>query len=237
MNRSRLTDLTIGALGMLLLIVLALVVLWWAVSTPAGEGGADRSGTRPAEDREVSSSDGPPPDLADDEVWLGGVDVVAGTVVLPDSTLRDVEAVGHGVRSGGAGLVVDSLEVEATVPFADVAAELGGDSVVRPAEDGQAAVVRTVEVLGRETTVVATGTVDVVDGLLVVEPTSIDLGGPDLVSRAVAAVVRRFVTIEHQVEGLPENLLLQEVTVQDDGFRADLAGEGVVLAGETDDAP
>lgn len=230
MNRSRATDLAIGALGMLLLIVLALVVLWWAVSTPAVDR-ADRTGPTSADDRQAASTDGPPADLADDEIWLGGVDVVAGTVVLPDSTLHDVEAVGHGVRSGEEGLVVDSLEVQATVPFADVAADLGGDSVVRPADDGQAAVVRTVEVLGRDATVVATGTVEVVGGLLVVEPTSIDLGGPDLLSRTVAAVVRRFVTIEHPIEGLPENLVLQDVTVQDDGFRADLSGRDVVLAG------
>ena len=212
MNRSRATDLAIGALGMLLLIVLALVVLWWAVSTPAVDS-ADRTGPTSADDRQAASTDGPPAD-----------DPARGRS-------RDVEAVAHGVRSGEEGLVADSLEVQATVPFADVATDLGGDSVVRPAEDGQAAIVRTVEVLGRDATVVATGTVEVVGGLLVVEPTSIDLGGPDLLSRTVAAVVRRFVTIEHPIEGLPENLVLQDVTVQDDGFRADLSGRDVVLAG------
>lgn len=213
---------------MLLLLVLLLGVLWWVVSTPAG-GSTDPPGTSPVRDGGRSTTDRPPADLADEEVWLADVDIAAGTVVLPDSTLRDVQAVGHGVRSGGAGLVVAGLDVQATVPFADVAAELGGDSVVRPAEDGQASVVRTVEVLGRETTVVATGTVEVVGGLLVVEPRSIDLGGPDVLSRAVAAVVRRFVTIEHPIQGLPENLVLREVDVQDDGFRADLSGEDVVL--------
>ena len=44
-------------------------------------------------------------------------------------------------------------------------------------------------------------------------------------------MVRRFATIEHPIEGLPENLVLQDVTVQDDGFRADLSGRDVVLAG------
>lgn len=229
MTRSRATDIATGALGMLLLIVLALGVLWWVVTTPAGEQAGTPTTPVAREDSGTPGQD-PPTDLADEEVWLADVDITAGTVVLPDSTLRDVQAVGRGVRSGGEGLVVDSLEVRATVPFADVASELGGDSVVRPADDGQASVVRTVEVLGRELTAVATGTVEVVDGLLVVEPRSIDIGGPDVLSRAVAAVVRRFVTIEHPIDGLPENLVLRDVEVQDDGFRADLRGQDVVLA-------
>lgn len=73
-------------------------------------------------------------------------------------------------------------------------------------------------------------TVQVRDGLLVVEPRSVDLGGPDVLSEAIAAAARQFVTIEHPIEGLPENLILQDVTVQDDGFRAELAGRDVVLA-------
>ena len=64
---------------------------------------------------------------------------------------------------------------------------------------------------------------------LVVEPQSIDLGGPGVLSRATASVVRRFVTIEHAIEGLPEGLVLLEVDVRDDGFRADLEGDDVVL--------
>ncbi len=165
-----------------------------------------------------------------DEVWLGDVDVRADIVVLPDSSLLEVEARGHGARSGPDGVVVERLEVRATVPFADVASQLGGDSRVGPGPDGQATIGRTVEVLGRQIDVVATGTVEVEDGLLVVEPRSIDLGGPDVLSRAVARAVRKFVTIEHPIEGLPPNLILQDVTVQEDGFRADLTGQDVVLA-------
>jgi stage V sporulation protein SpoVS len=90
-------------------------------------------------------------------------------------------------------------------------------------------VVRTVEVLGRELRVVATGTVEARDGRIVVEPRSIDIGGPELVSGAIAAVVRQFVTIEQQVEGLPAGLVLQDVSVQADGFRAHLTGNDVAL--------
>jgi hypothetical protein len=89
--------------------------------------------------------------------------------------------------------------------------------------------VRTVELVGRELRVVATGTVEVEDGRLVVEPRNIDLGGPDFIGDAIAAVVRGLVTIEHDIEGLPEGLTLQDVTVREDGFRAGLAGQDVRL--------
>jgi hypothetical protein len=89
--------------------------------------------------------------------------------------------------------------------------------------------VRTVEALGRELRVIATGTVEVEAGRLVVEPHSIDFGGPDFLSDAIADVVRGLVTIEHDIEGLPDGLVLHGVAVQDDGFRAHLRGEDVKL--------
>ena len=74
------------------------------------------------------------------------------------------------------------------------------------------------------------GTVEVVAGRLVVEPTSIDIGGPAFLADLLASIVREFVTIEHEIEGLPEGLVLQSVRVQDDGFRAHLEGSDVVIA-------
>lgn len=228
MTRSRAWDWLIGAVGMLLVLGVVLAGLWWAVTDRAGSG--DSTGGGPPSGRSSAPAAAPPPaDLTAEEVWLADMDLDAGTLVLPDSTLQDVQATGQGVRSGPDGLVADWLAVEATVPFQDIAVELGGDTEVRAAEGDQAEVVRTVEVLGRELTVVATGTVEVEDGLLVVEPRSIDLGGPDFLSRATAALVRRLVTIEHAIEGLPEGLVLLDVDVQDDGFRADLEGDDVVL--------
>ena len=228
MIRLRAADWVIGALGMLLLLIIAAVVLWWVVSDPV-TGSSEAPSPTP-----VTGGTSPsvaPSDLGKDEIWLGDVDVRADIVVLPDSSLLEVEARGNGARSGPNGVVVDRLEVRATVPFADVAAQLGSDSRVGPGPDGQATIERTVEVLGRQIDVVATGTVEVEDGLLVVEPRSIDLGGPDVLSRAVAGAVRKFVTIEHPIEvGLPPNLVLKDVKVQEDGFRADLTGQDVVLA-------
>ncbi|MCC2592136.1 DUF2993 domain-containing protein [Tessaracoccus sp. OS52] len=224
---ARVVDWLIGALGMLFLLAIGVVVLWWVVSDPVAEPGGEPSATPTPT---ASASATAPADLAADEVWLGAMELQSAVVVLSGSTLTDVEAWGDGVRSGPQRLVVEQLEVRATVPFDTVAAELGGDSRVRAAEGGQAAVHRTVDVLGRQIAVVATGTVEVRDGLIVVEPRSIDLGGPDFLSDAIAALVREFVTIEQPVEGLPPNLVLRDVEVDQDGFRVLLTGQDVVLS-------
>jgi hypothetical protein len=93
----------------------------------------------------------------------------------------------------------------------------------------RAQVVRTMVVAGRQLRVVATGDVTVDAGRLVVEPRAIDVGGPPVLARRIADVARRLVTIEQDVEGLPQGLVLQRVTVQDDGFRAHLEGRDVRL--------
>ncbi len=228
MGWTRAKDWLIGALGMLLVLAVAVVILWWTVSGPAGESEAGAAPSPTADSERLPEAE-PPADLREDEVWLADLELDAGTVVTAGSTLRDVRAVGQGIVAGPDGLVATRLTVDATVPFDVVADELGGGTVVRAADDGQAMVVRTVEALGRELGVTATGTVEVEAGRLVMEPRSIDIGGPDFLSDGIAAVVRRFVTIEHDIEGLPEGLVLQDVAVQGDGFRANLRGEDVTL--------
>lgn len=228
MEWTRVRDWLIGALGMLVILGVTVGVLWWMVSSPVDAGAESAPSSRP--DSRVEGRPGPPAGLAEDEVWLADLELDAGTVVAGGSTLRDVRAVGQGVVTGPGGLVADRLTVDATVPFDDVAAELGGGAVVRPADDGQVTVERSVEALGRDLPVTATGTVDVEGGRLVMEPRSIDLGGPGFLSDGIAALVRRFVTIEHEIDGLPEGLVLRDVAVRDDGFRATLTGEDVALA-------
>lgn len=226
MEWARAKDWLIGALGMILVLGVMVGILWWAVSEPAdGRGaGPEPSPIGPERPPGIEA----PADLREDEVWLADLTLDAGTVVTPDSLLRDVRAVGQDVVTGPDGLVAARLVVDATVPFEVVADGFENGAVIR-ADDGQAVLTRTVETLGRELRVVATGTVEVEDGRLVVEPRSIDIGGPDLLSDGVAAAVRRFVTIEHEIEGLPEGLVLQDVIVQGDGFRANLRGEDVRL--------
>lgn len=228
MEWTRAKDWLIGALGMVLVLAIALGIFWWVVSEPAGTAGASGTEHSPAAERPMDTV--PPADLGTDQVWFADLDLDAGTVVTSGTTLRDVHAVGQSVVTDQGGLVAERLTVDATVPFDVVAEELGGGSVVSAADDGQAQVVRSVEVLGRELRVVAVGAVEVQDGRLVVDPRSIDVGGPAFLSEGIAAVVRGFVTIEHEVEGLPDGLVMQDVTVQDDGFRVELQGEDVPLA-------
>ena len=229
MKWTRVKDWLIGAAGMVLVLVVIAAVLWWAVSAPAGGGQAASVPSTPVEAGR-SLAEQPPAYLREDEVWLADLGLDAGTVVTAGSTLRDVRAVGQDVVTGPDGVVAGRLAVDATVPFDVVARKVGNGSEVRSADGGQATVVRTVHALGRELRVTATGTVEAKGGKLVVEPRSIDLGGPDFLSDATAAVVRTFVTIEHEIEGLPEGLVLQDVAVHADGFRANLRGEDIKLA-------
>lgn len=228
MKWTRVKDWLIGAAGMILVLVVVAAVLWWAVSDPVG-GGEAVPVPSPTAGADSPPAPQPPADLRADEAWLADVALDAGTVVAGGSMLRDVRAVGQDVVTSPDGLVAGRLAVDATVPFNVVASKLGNGTEVRSADGGQAMVVRTVSALGRELRVIATGTVEVQGGKLIVQPRSIDIGGPDFLSDATAAVVRRLVTIEHNIEGLPEGLVLQDVAVQGDGFRANLRGEDITL--------
>ena len=221
----RLRDGLVGAAAAVLVLVLAVWIVLWAISEPAGRDGA-AAPTTPVPSPTAAE---PPSDLDPAEMWLDDLTLDAGTVVLPDSTLRDVAVVAQGVRTGPDGLLATAMTVDATVPFEVVADQIGDDAVVRAGEGSEAVVERTVEVAGRSFDVVATGSVEVVDGRIVVEPTTIDLGGPSFLAGLIGSVVRRLVTIEHEVEGLPDGLVLQDVVVQDDGFRATLSGDDVRL--------
>jgi hypothetical protein len=228
-RRRRVRDGLVGALVLLLVLVLLVVAAFWALSRPSGDGPDATRGPVPG------ATDAPAPtapdDLGPDETWLGDVGLGTSELVSPDATLLDVVATGSGVRSGPDGITAASLRVEATLPFAAVAADLGDDATVTAADDGQAELRRTATVLGRTVDLRATGTVRAEGGLIVVEPQRIDVGGPDFLAGPTATVVRGLVTIRQPVEGVPEGLVLQQVTVQDDGFRALLSGEDVRLDG------
>lgn len=226
MLSARAKDWVIGAVTMLLALTVGLLALWWSVSDPAD--GSDATRSAPSGNA-VPTPQGPPKGLRNDEVWFA--DLVLGTdsVVAAGSHLRDVRAVGRDVTTRGDGLVAGWVSVQATVPFDVVERELGGETRIAAAGDGQATVTRNVEVLGRQRSVSATGTVDVVGGRLVLEPRSIDLGGPAFLSAAVATVVRQLLTIDYAIEGLPDGLDLRDVVVRADGFRATLQGSDVAL--------
>lgn len=107
------------------------------------------------------------------------------------------------VRTGPAGLTAASMVLDATVPFELVAEQIGEGVVVGAGPRGEATVERSAELLGRRLSVSARGTVEVVDGRLVIEPTSIDVGGGSFLSGVLAALVREAVTIEHTIQGIP----------------------------------
>lgn len=225
MGSQRTKDRLTGAAAMLLVLLLAGAVLLWWVTEPAGD-----SPQPPQPQPALPPAAAPPSDLTEGETWLSDLVLDAGAVETPDASLRDVTARARDVRNGPTSLDAGWLSVDATVPFEVVAQQLGGEgTTVRGDGPSRATVVRDVDVVGRELRVVATGTVEVVAGRLVVEPRTIDVGGPDFLSRALGNVARALVTIEHDIEGLPEGLVLQDVTVQDDGFRANLQGEDVRL--------
>ncbi|WP_225752827.1 LmeA family phospholipid-binding protein [Actinotalea sp. Marseille-Q4924] len=236
MERRRLLDGLVGAAVTVLVLVLVGVVGFVVLSEPAGR--ADAPSPRPTaggghggEPGEPAGEDpAAPTDLAEGEVWMGDVTLEAGSLATADGLLRDVRADGVDVRTGPAGLTAASMVLDATVPFELVAEQVGEGVVVGAGPRGEATVARSAELLGRRLSVSARGTVEVVEGRLVIEPTSIDVGGGSFLSGVLAALVREAVTIEHTIQGVPEGMVLDDVEVQDDGFRARLVGVDVSLA-------
>lgn len=229
--QARGADWLLGAVAMLLLLLLVAGIFWMVVSRPSDQGAADPTGPSTP----VPSPTGPvamptpPSDLSDDQVWLGDVDLDSASLVAAGTPLLDVVASGRDVTSGQDGVTAAWVRLTGTVPFHVVATELGPDTLVEAGEGDEVRVVRSIELVGRAVDVVATGTVEVEGGSLVVEPTSIDVGGGGFLSTVLTGLARAFVTIEHDIEGLPEGLVLQHVDVVDEGFRATLEGADVVL--------
>lgn len=208
------------------LAVVALAVLVLLLSLGSGD---DAGAAPPPTPTSSVRPDGPPADLAADETWLGTVDLRSADVVSADGDLQDVVASGAGVRFSSDGLRAERLDLDATVPFATVAREVGPDVRIFPAEAGRAGIERTVSILGREVTVQATGTVEADGGQLLIEPETVDLGGPAFLDSAASALARGLVTIRQDVAGVPEGMALTDVEVTEAGFAASLAGTDVTI--------
>lgn len=170
-----------------------------------------------------------PDDLAADETWLGRVALDSEDVVSADGRLVDVTATGDGVRFGPDGLRARRLAVEATLPFQTVAAEVGAGVRLYAAGGGRAGVERTATLLGRDLTIRATGTVRADRGQLLIEPETVELGGPAFLDSAVSAAARALVTIRQDVPAMPDGLTLREVDVDAAGFGVWLDGADVTI--------
>lgn len=215
----------LGVVSGVVAVVLGLVALVLVAGDPGRAGPVPRPSATP------TALPSPPSDLGRGETWLQAVVLDSSAVVTPDAGFRDVRATGRDVRMTSAGLRAGMLRIEATLPFDAAARQIGSGLQLYAAGGGKAGVRRTATLLGRDVQVRATGTVRAVGGRLVIEPETVDLGGPDLLDDALSAAARRLVTIHHTVQGLPAGMRLTRVTVTDGGFRATLDGSDVVLTG------
>ena len=170
-----------------------------------------------------------PTDLAEDETWLGAVDLRSQDVVSAKGDLVDVVATGSGVRFSQAGLKAQRLDIDATIPFSTVAKQVGADVTLYDAGNGKTGVERTVTILGRDLTLKATGTVSADGGQLLIEPETIDLGGPSFLDSAASSLARGLATIRQDVPGVPTGMSLDDVQVTPQGFDARLSGTDVVV--------
>ncbi|WP_230209315.1 LmeA family phospholipid-binding protein [Nostocoides sp. HKS02] len=150
-------------------------------------------------------------------------------VVTTEGGFQDVHATARDVRMTSRGLRVGSLALDATVPFGTVARQVGNGVQLYAAGAGLAGIRRASTALGRTIVIQATGAVTAQGGQLVIEPQTIDLGGPAALNTALSAAARALVTIRHTVQGLPQGMRLTRVTVGADGFRVHLDGTGVAL--------
>lgn len=170
-----------------------------------------------------------PSDLPTGATWLGTVDLTSSDILTEGGDFLDVTAQGHGVMVSDTGIRVDRLDLEATMPWAAAARQIGPDVEVYAAGPGRAGLARTVTLLGQQVPIRASGTVRAQDGLLVIEPTEIDLEGPDWLDSLASSLARSLVTVRQPVQGLPEGLRLVEVRVIETGLRATLSGSQVTI--------
>jgi hypothetical protein len=210
----------------LAVLALGLVVLSLSLGSDATGAPGVPASPDPTSSTSVAQQ---PVDLADDETWLGAVELRSQDVVSAQGDLVDVVATGEGVRFSPAGLTAQQLDIDATIPFTTVAEQVGQDVRIYDAGNGETGVERQVTLLGRDITVKATGTVSADGGQLLIEPETVDLGGPSFLDAAASTLARGLVTIRQDVAGVPEGMTLSAVQVTPEGFDAQLTGSDVVI--------
>ena len=66
-------------------------------------------------------------------------------------------------------------------------------------------------------------------GQLLIEPETVDLGGPSFLDSAASTLARGLATIRQDVPGVPTGMSLTAVEVTPEGFDAQLSGTDVVI--------
>lgn len=191
---------------------------------------ADDAPPPAAEPAEPTATAAPAP-VGEEQLSFDRLDGSGGTLVSADAQLEDVRLTARDVSIHGSGLTMGEVTVDGVVPFDVVAAQIGPGVHVEAAGDGRARITRSAEVLGQQVPLSATGRVQAVGGNVVVEPTTVEVGGPQWLEELLGRTARSLVTISHPVEGLPEGLRLDDVDVGDTGFQVHLSGRDVTFSG------
>jgi hypothetical protein len=212
----------LGVLVGLLTVAVAAAALLVAISRPSAGAAAPRTPS-------ATAPGAPPADLRKGETWLRSAALDSSSVLTSEGGFVDVHATASDVRMTAQGLRVGSLALDATLPFDTAARQVGHGVQLYAAGGGLAGIRRTSTALGRTVAIQATGTVSADHGQLVIEPQTLDLGGPAWLSAGLSTAARSLVTIRHTVGGLPPGMTLTRVSVGGTGFRVHLAGTRVSL--------
>ena len=145
-----------------------------------------------------------------------------------DVTLRGVQVPLSSVLSGSVEEVpVDSIDGTATLSYALLSAQLGGDTTLRREGDGLR-ITRTVEVLGQSVPLTAVGTVTLEGNDLVVDVGAASGAGVD-VPDVVVERVADSLDLRYAVPALPFGLQLTDVTPAEDGVDVRVQATDTVL--------
>jgi hypothetical protein len=148
-----------------------------------------------------------------------------------DIALHGVQVPLSSVLSGSVGEVpVERIDGTATLSYDLLEAQLGGDTTLHREGDGLR-ITKTVELLGQEIPLTATGTVTLDGNDLVVDVANATGAGvdiPDLLVDRVADLL----DLRYAVPALPFGLTLTSVTPADDGVDVTVEATDTVLATE-----
>jgi hypothetical protein len=153
----------------------------------------------------------------------------------PAGTRADVDL--HGVRvplssvlSGSVDQVpVDRIDGTATLSYALLSAQLGGDSTLRP-EGGGLRITKTVDLLGQTIPLTAAGTVALKGNQLVIDVQKAAGAGVDLPGFLVSRA-SDLLDLSYDIPALPFGLQITGVTAAENGVHLRLEAEDAVLGG------
>ena len=147
-----------------------------------------------------------------------------------DIALHGVHVPLSGVLSGSVAEVpVDRIAGTATLSYALLSAQLGGDATVRREGDGLR-ITKSVELLGQTFPLTAVGTVALDGGALVIDVQRATGAGVD-VPEFLVTRVSNLLDLRYAVPALPFGLQLTGVQPGDDGVDVQVAARDTVLSG------